>query len=117
MRIRFGLPLLAILCLVPVASLVVHADAANSDEAIVKVDAVKQAFDNSMLSDTDLSTDDASAVNLDDGASDLHRRWGGRGWGRGWGRGYGWGGYWGGYWGGFSPWYYNYYYPWFNYYY
>lgn len=106
MRIRFGLPLLAILFLVPVASLVVHADVANSDVATVKVDAAK-AFDDT-LSNTDLSTDDASAVNLDDGASDLHRRWG---WGRGWGRGWGWGG-WGGYYGSYYPWYYNYYYPW-----
>lgn len=54
---------------------------------------------------------DADALNLEEGASDSHRRWGRR-WG-GWG-GWGWGG-WGGY--GYGGWgypYYGYsYYPWY----
>lgn len=114
MRIRFGLSVLAILFLVPLASSVANAEVANSDEAVLSIDAVKNALDNTAIDNADFSNADDSAINLDDGASDSWRRHH-RGWGRRFWRG-GWGGYYPyyGYGYGYYPYnYWNYYYPWY----
>lgn len=65
----------------------------NSDQQVVATDLTVDA-DNQMAQDAD-------ALNLEEGATDAHRGWGG------WGRGYGWGGWggWGrGWYGGYGGW-------------
>lgn len=98
----------ALLLCLPVTLFAMEMDSAN-----VKAD---QSATNVVMND-DLNQ--ADELNLEEGASDAHRRggWGRGGWGRGWGRGYGYGGWgYGGYglgWAypyyGYSSWLYPYY--------
>ncbi len=103
MNIRFGLPLWALLCAIPVAAITISANvnADNSDIAVQADDVVNN----------DMNVDaDASELSLDDGATDNWRRW----------RRYG--GWYGGYGSLYSSWYnpylygygYGYGYPWYS---
>lgn len=99
MRVRFGLPLWALLLSIPVAVLALNcgpanldADSINAVEDVnnVQADEFKQVMDTSV--DMDMMTmDDATELNLEEGAGDEWRRRRGyyrrgyRGWGYGWG--------------------------------
>lgn len=106
MRVRNVLALLfCVPAIVLALSSAVHADAVNSDD-LTQVD---------IQADTAAMDVPNADLNLEDGATDNHRRWGRGwgGWGRGWGRGWGWGG-WGG-WGGYGWPYYGYsYWPYYS---
>ncbi len=107
MRVRFGLPLWALLFAVPVAVLAINCGPANldADNAVVQNDDVKQVVDTNVAADDATIDDNANQLSLDDGAADSWRRrgyWGGYGYGYG-----GWGGSW------WNPYLYSssYYYP------